>query len=181
MGKETVDSGIRMAILRKPDLKVIALQHDYGNDTDLFANVPWDEMNSVQGMVSGTRGYMFHDPDLAKDGEYYHTVGIEVPVDMESPLEGMFTRVVPSSAYGVFYREPGTDHDAFKVAMEWKEDGWEDNPEVTVWSYDDYDQEGFFVFAPVVSTQKEAAVPEIPSDPFECYRVIKESSRAVLL
>jgi len=65
--------------------------------------------------------------------------------------------------------------------MEWKEDGWEDNPEVTVWSYDDYDQEGFFVFAPVVSTQKEAAVPEIPSDPFECYRVIKESSRAVLL
>jgi hypothetical protein len=170
---------VRVAILRKPDLKVMGLAHDGLPPDEFFQKFPpqtWGTMNAVPGLVSGTRGYMFRDRDLAKDADEFHTICVEVPTHFDKPLPNTFLRLVPSSVYAVFYREPGSSADVFAASKKWRDDNWKSNPN-TVQSYDDHEGEGFFVFVPIIATSGDPAVPEIPVDPKACYKFIKSHSR----
>jgi predicted transcriptional regulator YdeE len=174
--------GIRVAIVRKPEWKVMGWIHDHANAGEMFRHFPpelWGEMNSVPRRVSGTRGYMFGDPSFTQAGGDRHTIGIEVPTDFDAPLENMFLVTVPASAYAVFYREPGAKDDVFGVANNWQAPGWKPNPSVTVSSYDDNKDQGFFVFIPIAPADPDAAgeVPELPADPRACYAFVKRHAR----
>jgi predicted transcriptional regulator YdeE len=183
-GASVQDSGIKMAIVRKPELKVMGWVHEYPTAEEMFKHFPgemWGTLNSVSGQVSGTRGYEFHDSDLVKNGEGFHTIGIEVPLSVDEPLPGMFLRTIPSSIYAVFYREPGTDHDVFAAANAWRDDGWVPNPDVTIKSYDDNPKDGFFVLVPIVRAEghEVVEVPELPNDGMGGRSFVKQHAKAL--
>lgn len=175
-------NGIQIAIVKKPDLKVMGLAHEGLPPDQFFSKFPpqtWGRLTEVSGRVSGTRGYMFKDRDLARQADEFHTVGVEVLANVDKPLAGTFLKLVPASAYAVFYREPGARGDVFAASKKWRDERWKANPDVTVQSYDDHEGVGFFLFVPIIATSATPVLPEIPGDPIACYAFIKAHGRPV--
>jgi len=142
----------RLALVRKPDLEVLGKVNQDQADWDTAAFVKfyeqcsqenvWDTLNSIPGIITGTRGYFF--PTME------HMVGVEVPLGFDRVPPGMAVKQVPGAIYAVFVKPQG-DGAPWGPAMQWsgETDAWVPLSDQLPWSEDDGPEGCSLIFVPV--------------------------------